>query len=92
MNHLYYADNLIVMQDMPDASVDIVIADPPFNTGRDFAGYTDTWKGKSHPEDNTHQNALSADYPETGSLLNFIGGEKPIYRSWHRAFVISIAC
>ena len=59
MNHLYFGDNLSVMQDMSDNTVDYCYADPPFGTGRDYnvflhtkgsrsqtqtQAYTDTWK------------------------------------------------
>ncbi|HEX8219239.1 MAG TPA: site-specific DNA-methyltransferase [Chloroflexia bacterium] len=33
-NHIYYADNLPLLQSMPDASVDLIYIDPPFNTGK----------------------------------------------------------
>ncbi|HEX8597530.1 MAG TPA: site-specific DNA-methyltransferase [Chloroflexia bacterium] len=33
-NHIYYADNLPVLQALPDASVDLIYIDPPFNTGK----------------------------------------------------------
>ncbi|MDQ3929866.1 MAG: site-specific DNA-methyltransferase [Chloroflexota bacterium] len=33
-NHIYYADNLSVLRDLPDASVDLIYIDPPFNTGK----------------------------------------------------------
>ena len=33
-NHIYYADNLPVLQDLPDGSVDLIYIDPPFNTGK----------------------------------------------------------
>jgi len=32
-NHLFYGDNLSVLRnDIPDASVDLVYLDPPFNS------------------------------------------------------------
>ncbi|MXZ00239.1 site-specific DNA-methyltransferase [Candidatus Poribacteria bacterium] len=38
-------DNLKALRDLPDRSIDLIYADPPFNTGRDFVsedgGYTD---------------------------------------------------
>lgn len=44
-NTLIEKDNLEAMREMPDRSIDLVYADPPFNTRRDFAseggGYTD---------------------------------------------------
>lgn len=33
-HHIYFADNLAVLQSLPDASVDLIYIDPPFNTGR----------------------------------------------------------
>lgn len=33
-NHIYFGDNLEILAQMPDASVDLVYIDPPFNTGR----------------------------------------------------------
>ena len=39
MNHLYYGDNLLVLRDranFPDACVDLIYLDPPFNSKRDY--------------------------------------------------------
>ena len=33
-NILYQGDNLEIMREMPDASIDLIYADPPFNTGK----------------------------------------------------------
>jgi len=33
-NHIYFGDNLEILAQMPDASVDLVYIDPPFNTGK----------------------------------------------------------
>lgn len=47
-NTVICSDNLPVLQSMPDASVDLVYTDPPFNTGRSWAGsqggYFDSFK------------------------------------------------
>ena len=47
-NTVILSDNLPVLQSMPDASVDLVYTDPPFNTGRSWAGgvggYLDKFK------------------------------------------------
>ena len=40
---LHIGDNLEVMKSMESASVDLVYADPPFNTGRDFLDFNDKW-------------------------------------------------
>jgi site-specific DNA-methyltransferase (adenine-specific) len=32
-NHIYLSDNLPVLRSLPDASVDLIYIDPPFNTG-----------------------------------------------------------
>ena len=37
MNTLYYGDNLQVLRDhVPDASVDLIYLDPPFNSNRSY--------------------------------------------------------
>ena len=37
MNHLYFGDNLSVLREsVPDASVDLIYLDPPFNSKRDY--------------------------------------------------------
>lgn len=33
-NHIYFADNLSVLQSLPSESVDLIYIDPPFNTGK----------------------------------------------------------
>ncbi len=33
-NQIYFADNLAVLRGMPDATVDLIYIDPPFNTGK----------------------------------------------------------
>ena len=36
-NRLYYGDNLQVLRDhLPDASVDLIYLDPPFNSRQDY--------------------------------------------------------
>ncbi len=48
MNHLFYGDNLSVLRDsIPDASVDLIYLDPPFNSN---AGYNVLFKGPSGSE------------------------------------------
>lgn len=45
MNKLYLGDNLEIMRTMPDASVDLIATDPPFNTGKDWGAFDDRWEG-----------------------------------------------
>ncbi|MDX2138200.1 MAG: DNA methyltransferase [Chloroflexota bacterium] len=35
-NHLYYGDNLTIMRNMPNACVDLIYLDPPFNSQRNY--------------------------------------------------------
>ncbi len=35
-NHLYYGDNLTIMKAMPNACVDLIYLDPPFNSQRNY--------------------------------------------------------
>lgn len=34
MNQIYFGDNLPILREMPDESVDLIYIDPPFNTGQ----------------------------------------------------------
>lgn len=48
-NKVYCADNLQIMQSMPDASIDLIYIDPPFNTNKiqktADAQFSDSFKG-----------------------------------------------
>ena len=45
MNRLYHGDNLTILRNMPDNSVDLIATDPPFNTGRNYGAFNDKWGG-----------------------------------------------
>ena len=45
MNTLYQGDNLTILRALPDASVDLIATDPPFNTGRHWGAFNDKWEG-----------------------------------------------
>ena len=45
MNQLYQGDNLQILRSLPDASVDLICTDPPFNTGKDWGAFDDRWEG-----------------------------------------------
>ena len=45
MNYLHQGDNLTTLRNMPDASVDLICTDPPFNTGKDWGAFSDKWEG-----------------------------------------------
>ena len=45
MNKLFQGDNLSILREMPDASVDLIATDPPFNTGKDWGAFSDKWEG-----------------------------------------------
>jgi DNA modification methylase len=44
---LYHGDNLIVLRTLDDASVDLIYADPPFNSGRGYGAFSDVWESLS---------------------------------------------
>ena len=44
MNKLYCGDNLEIMQEMDDASVDLIYADPPFGTNNTQTGRCVSWR------------------------------------------------
>ena len=48
---VHHGDNLEIMRDMEACSVDLIYADPPFNSGKDWGEYDDRWKdaGEADP-------------------------------------------
>jgi DNA modification methylase len=50
MNHLYYGDNLTIMQGMNKHSVDLIYLDPPFNSKQNYNLMYKTMTGKPVPE------------------------------------------
>lgn len=50
MNHLFYGDNLTIMQRLPKSSVDLIYLDPPFNSKRNYNLMYKTLTGKPVPE------------------------------------------
>ena len=42
---IHIGDNLDIMRDMSSASIDLIYLDPPFNTGKDFGAFKDSWGG-----------------------------------------------
>lgn len=49
-NHLYYGDNLTIMRDMPNACVDLIYLDPPFNSQRNYNLIYKNLTGQPVPE------------------------------------------
>jgi len=50
MNHLYYGDNLVRMQQMPKKSVDLIYLDPPFSSQKNYNLLYRNMTGKPVPE------------------------------------------
>lgn len=41
---IYWGDALVVLaQEIPDASIDLLFADPPYNIGKNFNGRKEQW-------------------------------------------------
>ena len=49
-NKLYYGDNLTIMQNMKDESVDLIYLDPPFNSNKNYNIMYKTMTGQPVPE------------------------------------------
>ena len=41
---IYLGDAIEILHAIPDESVDLIFADPPYNIGKDFAGRKDRWE------------------------------------------------
>jgi adenine-specific DNA-methyltransferase len=48
---IYYGDCFEVLAGLPDESVDLIFADPPYNIGKQFANFKDVW-----PSDHEYAN------------------------------------
>lgn len=47
-NHIIlHGDALSILTQIPDGSIDLIFADPPYNIGKDFAGHKDKWKSET---------------------------------------------
>ncbi|MGN6269404.1 MAG: DNA methyltransferase [Sphingomonas sp.] len=85
-NHLYYGDNLDVLREhVPDASIDLIYLDPPFNSNANYnilfkspggsssdaqiEAFEDTWHWNDHAEDAFDQVARSG-HTKAFDLLN----------------------
>ncbi len=45
LNHqVILGDAILALQEIPDNSVDLIFADPPYNIGKDFNGISDKWE------------------------------------------------
>ncbi|THU41181.1 site-specific DNA-methyltransferase [Niastella caeni] len=44
LNNIYHGDCIDLMQKLDDESVDLIIADPPYNLKKDFGNDSDKWK------------------------------------------------
>ena len=85
-NKLYFGDCLTVMrEDLPDASVDLIYLDPPFNSkrlynafigGAQWVAFNDTWRWHEAEED-FHQVAGDVKLAPTMEGLRLIHGEGP---------------
>lgn len=77
-NRVYYGDNLPILKTLPDASVNLIYIDPPFNTGKTQSRTAikvkypplffdlSTW--------NIHYYLLTCQYPTYKLQVNSLGG------------------
>lgn len=82
LNKIYNEDCIIYMQSFPDNSIDLIIADPPYNIGKNYGNKTDKQSKEEylrfvHDFIEQSQRILK----ETGSLILYTG--KQYYPYWH---------
>lgn len=67
-NRLLHGDNLAVLRaEVGDDSADLIYADPPFNSNRDYATFTDTWRWTAETE--RDYTRVHADVPDTQARI-----------------------
>src|SRR5665811_742775 len=68
-NQLIEGDNLeILRREVPDASIDLIYLDPPFNSNAEYytpdaKGFSDTWRWDDVAEQNFHELVASPEFP-----------------------------
>lgn len=70
-NRLIVGNNLDVMARMPASSIDLIYADPPFNTGRDFGEFSDKWRDKFIDFDRLSISEIAANY-HSDAMANYL--------------------
>ncbi|GAA1015915.1 methyltransferase [Acrocarpospora pleiomorpha] len=73
-HHVHQGDALAVLPTLPDGSVDLVVADPPYNSG----GRTNSERSNQSARDKY----VSGDSDASGELADFAGGDNRDQRSY----------
>ncbi|MGI8653841.1 MAG: DNA-methyltransferase [Pyrinomonadaceae bacterium] len=73
-NYLKCGDAVAIMRELPNNSIDLIIADPPYNLGKDYGNNKDL-KARHDYEDFTHLwlNEVNRLLKPTGSIYVFMG-------------------
>jgi site-specific DNA-methyltransferase (adenine-specific) len=85
-NCLVHSDNLPFMRTLPDASIDLIYADPPFFTGRKHAAFNDVWPGGM----GAYVDWLAVRIREMHRLLK-PAGSLIVHCDWHASHYIKVA-
>ena len=72
MGELILGDNLPVMRGMAADSVDLIYADPPFASQRDYGDFDDRWKLESEPSHKVAKLASKTHSPGMAAFLDFM--------------------
>lgn len=71
---LHIGDCTSLLREVPDQSVDLIIADPPYNLGKDYGNTSDSWERKDYLEFTQRWLAQSSRILKlTGSIYVFMG-------------------
>ena len=79
MYKLIHGDNLEMLQGIPASSVDLIYADPPFGTQKNWGDFDDRWLDHLETENN---------YIQTIALI--VGEQSAVYLEWMRQRIISM--
>jgi len=83
-NKLILGDNLEIMKSLPSESIDLIYADPPFFSQRDYKEFTDVWEGMG-----TYLAWMNARLFEMRRLLKSTGSMF-VHLDWHAAHYLKI--
>ena len=74
MNKIYHGDNLSILREIPDGSIDLIATDPPFNSGRDWGSFNDKWNELDtyYMGDHKLNIAIQVAYTHSKAMGNYI--------------------
>lgn len=84
LGKLYHGDNLALMQSLPSESIDLIYADPPYFSQRDYGEFTDKWSSMQ-----AYLDFMNVRLIEMKRLLKSTGSIY-VHLDWHASHYVKV--